>query len=153
LIDAAPLLFDSVGSDYVITLPTADLKCHWWSITLYGYDDLLIPNNEYIYSVNSFQVARKPELAGKQVRVVCSPKKPAEIDASLKDCLWIPLPSLKDSNRLLDPKTFTLTHKIASWFVPKKHPHLVLRGIVAAHLNLRWFTINALWCAFSVQTY
>jgi hypothetical protein len=54
------------GESYVIDVSTLDLNCAWWSITVYGGDLFLVPNEVGVYSVNSFQLQ---EAAAKQSQV------------------------------------------------------------------------------------
>jgi hypothetical protein len=58
-------LRDSEGSDLIgncsYQLEGRDLPTRWWSITAYGADDFLIPNNANLYSVSKNSVARNAD--------------------------------------------------------------------------------------------
>ena len=45
--------------DYSIT--GKDIPARWWSITLYGADNFLVPNEQRIYSYNMTNLKRKPD--------------------------------------------------------------------------------------------
>lgn len=51
-----PLVYIHYDQSYCIDIPTLSLKCAWWSITLYGHDLYLLPNEQHIYSINSYQL-------------------------------------------------------------------------------------------------
>jgi hypothetical protein len=57
-------LRDSNGADLVgnciYRLEGRDLPTRWWSITAYGADDFLIPNDANLYSISKNSVARNP---------------------------------------------------------------------------------------------
>jgi hypothetical protein len=131
------------GGSYVIEVPALDLDCAWysialcicfsdfmvcyyvrWSITLYGSDLYLIPNNEEVYSVNSFQLqalssceeettneARTQKKTGLLVekdgnniaagssmplRIICSPIRPP-LKRDDGEVFWLPMPA-EDEN-------------------------------------------------------
>jgi hypothetical protein len=50
-----------------------DLDARWWSITVYGADDFLIPNEQNRYSYNMSNLARNPD-GSYRVCCSCSPK-------------------------------------------------------------------------------
>lgn len=85
------------GESYVITLPPyLDLRCAWWSLTVYDSDLFLVPNEAGIYSVNSFQlkaaaaVARETQRDQQALRIVCSPVRPEVLAED--EVAWLPMP-------------------------------------------------------------
>ena len=84
------------GRSYLIKVPKLDLRCQWWSITLYGADLFLIPNDQGIYSVNSYQLENTRRVSGnkgKDMKILCGPKPPSEDPTSEQYAdFWIPLP-------------------------------------------------------------
>ena len=86
------------GESYNIDVSELNLCCSWWSITVYGSDLYLVPNEAGIYSVNSFQIQeamsdhqqRSSMEGSRKVRIVCSPNKPEQLEE--EELFWLPMP-------------------------------------------------------------
>lgn len=50
-----------ISSDYVYEISGEDLPARWWSITLYGEDHFLMPNQHDKYSVKATELSRSTE--------------------------------------------------------------------------------------------
>ena len=122
------------GESYVIDVcPSLDLRCAWWSLTVYGSDLFLVPNDAGIYSVNSFQLQKAaaalqaqtpaPAPARKeseqptlpQLRIVCSPTRPEALLESEGEVFWLPMPQplLESQSDQHHPPRFVLRGKKA----------------------------------------
>ncbi len=100
-------------ASYLVTAPTTNLNCDWWSITVYGQDKFLVPNEFDIYSVNSKwyvnrsntsddEINDKSKLKNDQqkIEIYLSSHKPSPTSA-FAHLPWIPLP-LPQKHILLD---------------------------------------------------
>ncbi len=52
---------EAISSDFVYELHGRNIPARWWSITLYGEDHFLVPNEESRYSVKSTQIERETD--------------------------------------------------------------------------------------------
>jgi len=52
---------EPISSDFVYELRGNQIPARWWSITLYGEDHFLVPNEENRYSVKSTQIQREAD--------------------------------------------------------------------------------------------
>jgi hypothetical protein len=142
------LLFASMlltGVNYIITVPTASLRCDWWSITAYGYDHRLIPNQQRIYSFSSRQCMKAA--VGKPVTAFFSDAAPVSLGSSSSDCLWIPLPNRQDSDALLGPEHISFRQKVSNLFMSKKCPYLTIRGNRRRIIKQNLYEINLTICS------
>ncbi len=52
---------EPISSDFVYQLRGKDIPARWWSITVYGEDNFLVPNEENKFSVKSSQIEREAD--------------------------------------------------------------------------------------------
>ena len=125
------------GSSAVL-VPLLNDLCQWWSITVYGDDLFLMPNEANSFSVNSIQMQMQLGNSNNDttpnndecVRILCSPNPPSHycekqlqvrddnekilrILSISSDMLWIPLPMSDIHSSKKNPK-----------------PRLILRGML-----------------------
>ena len=76
------------GCDY--RLEGRDLNTRWWSLTAYGDDHFLIPNEEYRYSINGHNVVRD---AGDRYKIILSsaPRTSNWLPAGDQDQIYLAL--------------------------------------------------------------
>jgi hypothetical protein len=79
----------------------------FWSITVYGDDKFLVPNDEYKYVIHSTKALNIPQNGA--MEILLSRKKPEKTDN------WLPLPQ-QDENFSLAYRCYKATEGM------KKHP-------------------------------
>ncbi|MEW6261998.1 MAG: DUF1214 domain-containing protein [Thermodesulfobacteriota bacterium] len=80
----------SLSSECDYRVEGRDLEARWWSITLYGADYFLIPNEQKKYSYNWRNVERQPD-GGYVIHVSPTPKKGNWIPSGREKQLYLSL--------------------------------------------------------------
>jgi hypothetical protein len=106
------------GHSYVITINSLDLHCEWWSLTLYGDDLFLIPNEKKSYSINSIQLNKLHNTGKDKIEILVGPTPPSTNPSDETYGMpYIPLPTKYQYENM-------------SAAVASKHaPRFVLRGM------------------------